>query len=148
MLLRAFDLRRAISGTLALMDLILAYLAGLLTLINPCVLPVLPIVLATSLDGDRRAPLALAVGMSLSLVALGTGVAAIGPALGITPERITEIAAIAMVAFGLVMLVPAFGRSFAFATAGLASRADAGMNQTANRGLGGHLAGGVLLGAV
>ena len=130
------------------MDLILAYLAGLLTLINPCVLPVLPIVLATSLDGDRRAPLALAAGMSLSLVALGTGVAAIGPALGITPERITEIAAIAMVAFGLVMLVPAFGRSFAFATAGLASRADAGMNQTANRGLGGHLAGGVLLGAV
>jgi cytochrome c-type biogenesis protein len=130
------------------MDLILAYVAGLLTLLNPCVLPVLPIVLATSLGGDRLAPVALAAGMSLSVVALGTGVAAVGPALGITQERIVDIAAIAMVAFGLVMLVPAFGRSFAFATAGLASRADAGMNRTVDRGLGGHMAGGVLLGAV
>jgi cytochrome c biogenesis protein CcdA len=48
------------------MDLIFAYLAGLLTLINPCVLPVLPIVLASSLHRDRRAPLALAAGMSVS----------------------------------------------------------------------------------
>ncbi|NHX27459.1 cytochrome c biogenesis protein CcdA, partial [Escherichia coli] len=32
------------------MDLLLGYLAGLLTLINPCVLPVLPIVLATALQ--------------------------------------------------------------------------------------------------
>ncbi|MES2813502.1 MAG: cytochrome c biogenesis protein CcdA, partial [Pseudomonadota bacterium] len=31
------------------MELLLAYLAGILTLINPCVLPVLPIVLASSL---------------------------------------------------------------------------------------------------
>ena len=53
------------------MDLILAYLAGLLTLINPCVLPVLPIVLASALQQDRRAPMALAAGMSLSFVVLG-----------------------------------------------------------------------------
>ena len=62
------------------MDLIFAYLAGLLTLINPCVLPVLPIVVASSLQTDPRAPLALAAGMGLSFVAVGTGVAAIGPA--------------------------------------------------------------------
>ena len=35
------------------MDLIFAYLAGLLTLINPCVLPVLPIVLASALQAHR-----------------------------------------------------------------------------------------------
>ncbi|MEM6466797.1 MAG: cytochrome c biogenesis protein CcdA, partial [Pseudomonadota bacterium] len=58
------------------MDLILAYLAGILTLLNPCVLPVLPIVLATALQADRRGPLALAAGMSVSFVALGVGVAA------------------------------------------------------------------------
>jgi cytochrome c biogenesis protein CcdA len=64
------------------MDLIFAYLAGLLTLINPCVLPVLPIVLASSLHRDRRAPMALAAGMSVSFVALGLGITALGPALG------------------------------------------------------------------
>ena len=53
------------------MDLFFAYIAGLLTLINPCVLPVLPIVLATALNADRRGPIALAAGMSLSFVTLG-----------------------------------------------------------------------------
>ena len=39
------------------MELVFAYLAGLLTLINPCVLPVLPIVLATALQASRHGPL-------------------------------------------------------------------------------------------
>lgn len=55
----------------ARMDVILAYLAGLLTLINPCVLPVLPIVLATALQAHRLGPVALAGGMSLAFVGLG-----------------------------------------------------------------------------
>ena len=52
-----------------MLELVLAYGAGLLTLINPCVLPVLPIVLAGSLQASRYGPLALAGGMSLSFVA-------------------------------------------------------------------------------
>jgi len=43
----------------------------------------LPIVLATSLQADRRAPLALAAGIDLSFVTVGLGVAALGPALGV-----------------------------------------------------------------
>ena len=58
------------------MDIILAYLAGLLTLINPCVLPVLPIVLATALQASPLGPAALAGGMSLSFVTIGVGVSA------------------------------------------------------------------------
>ncbi len=130
------------------MDLIFAYLAGLLTLINPCVLPVLPIVLASSLQANRRAPLALAAGMSLSFVTLGMGVAALGPALGINEDTIARAAAVLMIGFGTVMLVPALGGRFALATAGLSARADTGMNATATAGLGGQVLGGVLLGAV
>jgi cytochrome c-type biogenesis protein len=130
------------------MDLIFAYLAGLLTLINPCVLPVLPIVLAGSLQADRRAPVALAAGMSLSFVTLGLGVAALGPALGINEDTIARAAAVLMIGFGAVMLVPALGGRFALATAGLSARADTGMNATATTGLGGQVMGGVLLGAV
>lgn len=46
------------------MELVFAYAAGLLTLINPpCVLPVLPIVLATALNASRFGPpLAVAAG--------------------------------------------------------------------------------------
>lgn len=130
------------------MDLIFAFLAGLLTLINPCVLPVLPIVLATSLQTDRRAPVALALGMSISFVTLGLGVAAVGPALGITEETVSRASAVLMIAFGAVMLVPALGGRFAMATSGLAARADASMSSTADGGLGTQYLGGVLLGAV
>ena len=134
------------------MDLIFAWLAGLLTLINPCVLPVLPIVLATSLRNDPRAPLALAGGMSLSFVVLGTGVAAFGPAIGLYPEDILPVAALGMVLFGTVMVVPALGRRFATATAGVSAVADTRMG-AADRGLSGRglareALGGALLGAV
>ncbi len=130
------------------MELLLAYLAGLLTLINPCVLPVLPIVLASSLHHDRRAPLALAAGLSLSFVALGLGVTAIGPALGLDSDLVARAAALVMVAFGLVMLVPAFSQRFAAVTAGFANRADAQIDQTSASGLGGQFLSGALLGAV
>ena len=130
------------------MDVIFAYLAGLLTLINPCVLPVLPIVLASSLQTDRRAPLALAAGMSVSFVALGLGVAALGPALGLREETVSQAAALMMIGFGLMMLVPTLGGRFATATAGLAARADAGMMASPAPGLPGQFLGGALLGAV
>jgi len=130
------------------MDLIFAYLAGLLTLINPCVLPVLPIVLATSLQANRRAPLALAFGMSVSFVILGLGVASVGPALGINEDTVSRTAALLMIGFGAVMLVPALGGRFALATSGLASKADSGMTATTSCGLGGQFLGGMLLGGV
>jgi cytochrome c-type biogenesis protein len=130
------------------MELILAYLAGLLTLINPCVLPVLPIVLASSLYRDPRAPLFLAAGMSLSFVALGLGVTALGPALGLDSETVARASALVMVGFGLIMLVPSLSGRFSAATAGLAARADAGIEATADFGLSGQFLTGALLGAV
>lgn len=126
----------------------LGYLAGLLTLINPCVLPVLPIVMASALHRHRLAPVALAAGMSAAFVALGVGVSAAGPALGLYPEDIAAGAALAMVAFGALLMVPAFGHVFETATAGLAARADAGVDAAAARGLGGQVVAGALLGAV
>lgn len=129
------------------MEILLAYLAGLLTLINPCVLPVLPIVVASSLQTDARAPLALALGMGLSFVAVGTGISAIGPAFGLYPEDVTRIAALLMVGFGLVLVLPALGRRFSLASAGLAAAADARIARTP-RGIGAEFAGGALLGAV
>ena len=129
------------------MEIVLAYLAGLLTLINPCVLPVLPIVVASSLQTDARAPLALALGMGLSFVAVGTGISAIGPAFGLYPQDVTRIAALLMVGFGLVLVLPALGRRFSLASAGLAAAADARIARTP-RGIGAEFAGGALLGAV
>lgn len=129
------------------MTVLLAYLAGLLTLINPCVLPVLPIVLASALGRHRLGPVAMAAGMGLSFVLLGVAVAAFGHVVGLTADRLTTIAAIAMLAFGLALFLPQAGAVFQTATAGLAARADAGIDRTEGAGLAGQFLGGILLGA-
>ncbi len=130
------------------MDIVLGYLAGLLTLINPCVLPVLPIVLATAIQAHRLGPIAVAAGMSLSFVALGMLVSVAGRSLGITEDTIAQGGAVLMVGFGLILLVPRFTSQFATATAGVASGADQRLDRLEHRGLQGQFLGGVLLGAV
>jgi cytochrome c-type biogenesis protein len=130
------------------MDLIFGYLAGLLTLVNPCVLPVLPIVLATALQAHPLGPVALAAGMSASFVALGLGLTALGNSLGLSTETVASAGAVLMIAFGLILLVPRAASGFALATGGVATRADAGLDRVDRSGLGGQLLGGAILGAV
>lgn len=130
------------------MELFLAYVAGLLTLLNPCVLPVLPIVLAASLQADRRGPLALAAGLSLSFVIVGLAVIVLGASVGIDQRAMTTVGAWLMLGFGLVLLIPRLQARFAAATAGLAGQADARLHAMDSAGLRGQFLGGVLLGAV
>ncbi|WP_126975362.1 cytochrome c biogenesis CcdA family protein [Frigidibacter oleivorans] len=127
------------------MDLILAFAAGLLTLINPCVLPVLPLVLASAAQAHRWGPVALMAGMSASFVAAGLLVAAAGQSLGLDEERMVQAGALLMMAFGAVLLVPSFSTGFATATAGIAARADAGIDRL-DRGPAGLALGGAFLG--
>ncbi|WP_299694157.1 cytochrome c biogenesis CcdA family protein [uncultured Tateyamaria sp.] len=130
------------------MEFLFAYAAGLLTLINPCVLPVLPIVLVSALNANQMGPVALAAGMSVSFVTFGVLVTAFGAAIGLDQYLLAQIGATLMIAFGLVLLVPGFARRFEMATAGIAGRADARMNTVDQGGLQGQFLGGLLLGAV
>lgn len=132
----------------AVMDLLLGYLAGLLTLINPCVLPVLPIVLATALQAHKLGPVAVAAGMSLSFVTLGMFVTVAGYALGLDETTIANAGAVLMIGFGVVLLVPRFSAGFATATAGMSAQADGHLDQVDRSGLRGQFLGGLLLGAV
>lgn len=130
------------------MEFILAYAAGLLTLINPCVLPVVPIVLATALQASRLGPIALAAGMSLSFIVFGMLLSTAGHAIGLTEDLLSRAGALLMIGFGLILVVPRFNARFATATAGISARADAGLDGVDRTGLGGQFAGGLLLGAV
>ena len=130
------------------MEFVFAYLAGLLTLINPCVLPVLPIVLVGALNASRAGPVALAAGMSLSFVAFGVLVTAFGAGIGLTQDRLAQIGALLMIAFGVVLVVPVFAHRFELATAGVAAGADAQISAIDAGSLRGQFVGGLLLGAV
>jgi len=130
------------------MEFVFAYLAGLLTLINPCVLPVLPIVLVSALNAHRAGPLALAAGMSVSFVVFGVLVTAFGASVGLTQDRLAQIGAVLMMAFGLILVVPVFAQRFEMATAGVAAGADSRMNTLNAGSLRGQFTGGLLLGTV
>ena len=64
----------------------LALLAGILSTLSPCVLPLIPIVLGAALGRHRFGPVALAAGLALSFVAIGLFVATIGFAAGLGQE--------------------------------------------------------------
>jgi len=130
------------------MDLIFAYLAGLLTLINPCVLPVLPIILASALQAGRHGPLAIAAGMCLSFVTLGMLITTFGHSIGLTEDLMSRIGAVMMMVFGAVLLIPRLNTAFAGATASLSSNADTSLARMPVTSMRTHFIGGLLLGAI
>ena len=76
------------SGALAL-----AALAGVLSVLSPCVLPLLPIVLGAADAEHRWAPAALALGVATSFTLLGLFVSTIGYAVGLDSDLFRVIAA-------------------------------------------------------
>jgi cytochrome c-type biogenesis protein len=130
------------------MTLALAFLAGLLSVINPCVLPLIPIVLAGAASEHRLGPLALAGGLALSFTAIGLFVAVVGFAIGLDGEFFRGLAAVLFVALGAILLVPALSSRVAFAAGPVANRAEQTFAGFAPTGLGGQFAVGALLGAV
>ena len=130
------------------MTYVWAYVAGTLTLINPCVLPLLPVVIAAAFQGSRHGPLMLALGLTLSFAVIGVGVTAFGHLAGIDEVSFNRAAAVAMVLFGVVLLVPRAHDLLARVASPLASRANIGIDRVQGAGAAGQLAVGVLLGAV
>lgn len=131
-----------------MLELVFAYGAGLLTLFNPCVVPVLPIVLVSALNADRRGPIALAAGMSLSFVTFGMLVASVGHAIGLDERLLAQIGAAMMSGFGLILLIHTFATRLETAAAGLSAKADSQMTASDDVGVKGQFIGGLLLGAV
>lgn len=127
--------------------LLLALLAGTLTTLSPCVLPVVPLVLVAALQKHRLAPLALIGGMAATFTLLGTGLVAIGVAAG--PHReIRILSAALMLVFGLVLVSIRVQNLFAPALAPLGARLGNATARFAPDGLPGHAVLGMLLGAV
>ena len=125
-----------------------AYLAGLLTLINPCVLPLLPIVIATSFQSARHGPVALAGGLVLSFAMVGIGVTAFGHLVGLDAAIVHRAAAILMIVFGIVLLIPQSQAVLATATTPLANGVNSRIERVKDAGLSGQFFIGALLGAV
>src|SRR4051794_18051338 len=96
--------------------MLLAFLAGLLSILSPCVLPLVPIVLAGAVAEHQLAPLALAAGVAVSFTAIGLFVDTIGFSIGLDMGIFRMAAAVLLVVVGLVLLLPRLQLKLATAT--------------------------------
>jgi cytochrome c biogenesis protein CcdA len=124
----------------------LSFVAGSLSTLSPCVLPLIPILVGTAMTGHRLGPMALGGGLALSFATTGTLLASLGNVFDFNPDILRYFSALLLVLFGLVMLSSWLQVRFAAATAGIGS---AGNNWIANfnmAGLKGQFMLGLLLG--
>jgi cytochrome c-type biogenesis protein len=128
--------------------LALAFLAGLLSILSPCVLPLVPIVLGAAISEHRFGPLALAAGLAVSFTALGLLIAVVGFSVGIDANVLRMAAAVVMIALGVVLMLPGFQVRLATAGGPIANWTEQNFGGFSTSGIGGQFAVGLLLGAV
>ncbi len=83
-----------------------AFIAGVFTIIAPCTLPVIPLVLGSAVGGGRRRPIGVIVGFGLSFVLTAVILAAALATLGLTTDRLRAVAIIGLAGLGVALVLP------------------------------------------
>ena len=123
---------------------LLAYLGGVLTILSPCILPVLPFVFARSDQPFVRSGLPLLAGMALTFAIVAT-LAAVGGGWAVQANAIGRWVALALLAlFALTLIFPALSDRMTRPLVALGSRLTEKTGQ--QRGIGSSLLLGVATG--
>ena len=87
--------------------ILLAYLGGILTIVSPCILPVLPFVFARAGRSFARSTLPMLIGMAATFAIVAT-LAAIGGGWAVRANQVGRWAALVLLAlFGIALVFPA-----------------------------------------
>ena len=118
---------------------LLAYLGGVLTIVSPCILPVLPFVFARADRPFLRSGLPMLIGMALTF-ALVASLAAVAGGWAVEANRWGRYAAIALLAFfGITLLFPSLSARLTQPLVDLGARLSLGADVATARGKGGML---------
>src|SRR5206468_4597931 len=86
-----------------------AFAAGVITAFTPCILPVLPIVLAGGSSGTKRRPYAIAAGLITTFTAFLLAGAWLWGLIGISAKHQIQIGAALLLVLALMLIVPKIG---------------------------------------
>jgi cytochrome c biogenesis protein CcdA len=125
-----------------------AFLAGLLSTLSPCVLPIVPILLGSAMNAHRRAPIALAAGLAISYATIGTAIAWAGTAIQLDSELVRRMGAALLALFALVILSSSLQQRFAVATSGIGNAGNRLLSRLQLSGLYGQFVVGLVLGMI
>ncbi|HUI31858.1 MAG TPA: cytochrome c biogenesis protein DipZ [Candidatus Acidoferrales bacterium] len=110
-----------------------AFLAGLVTILAPCIWPILPIVLSSSIAGEgHRKPLGITLGIMLSFAFFTLAISYLVKAFHFDPDFLRFVAIIIIGILGLSMVIPALSRF----VEGLISRISGLLGQGSRQGSG------------
>lgn len=131
-----------------LLGFIFSFLAGMLSTLSPCVLPLIPVVLGAAVSQHRYGPIALAAGLAISFTAIGLFVATIGFSVGLDGGVFRSAAAVLMLVLGTILIVPAFQAHIALTAGPAGNWVEQRFSGFSSVGLWGQFGVGLLLGAV
>jgi cytochrome c biogenesis protein CcdA/thiol-disulfide isomerase/thioredoxin len=89
-----------------LLLMLFALLAGAGTAITPCVLPVLPAILAGGAAGGRRRPLGIVLGLAITFTIAIVALAQLVKGVGLAASGARDFAIVVLILFGVVLLIP------------------------------------------
>src|SRR5262249_55156550 len=133
---------------MAIGSVVLAFVAGALSVLSPCVLPILPVVLGAAASEHKLGPVALAAGLAVSFVIAGLFVATIGYSIGLDGDALRYVAAALITAMGAVLILPSLQARLALASGPIAGWTDRHFARIRAGGLFGQFGVGVVLGVV
>ncbi len=132
--------------TLELTSIPLAWLAGVLSILSPCVWPLIPMVMASSANASRWGLPFLALGLSGAFALAGGVLTFVLLNLGLPPDALRWVGAALLVAIGLILLIKPLGEWANIQLSLLSSRFNIQQPQTGSTQ--GQLAVGFMLGLV
>lgn len=86
--------------------IVYSFIAGLVTILSPCILPLLPIILSSGVTGSKRRPLGVIIGFIISFTLATLVLASIVKLTGISADSLRFFAIAILFLFGLVLLIP------------------------------------------
>jgi cytochrome c biogenesis protein CcdA len=126
----------------------LGLIAGALSTLSPCVLPLVPVLLVSAVNAHRWGAWALGGGLALSFTLVGVFLATVGASLGLDPDTFRVTGAVILALFGLILLLPKLQDAFASATSGLSNSGNQLFSRLTLDGFTGQFFVGLMLGVV
>jgi cytochrome c-type biogenesis protein len=123
-------------------------LAGALSVLSPCVLPLIPILITTAFNNHRFGPLALAGGLMMSFSMIGTALIAAGASIPLDQNEIRLFGAVLLGIFGCIQLSKPLQEQFSQAVSGVSSFGERLLSRVNGGGMPGQFALGLLLGLI
>lgn len=125
-----------------------AFLAGVLSTLSPCVLPIIPIIISAATNQHRFGPITLASGLTLSFAVIGTALASLGSQIDFAQDNFRTFAAILMGIIGIVLISGSLQERLSMALSGISGVGNSLLSKVRIDGLLGQFLIGALLGLV